>query len=525
MSANGQGRIARLGIGAVVGTSALLALVALVALNWLVARPGVRVRFDLTRGEQNSLSTAAQGVVDGLQEPVTIDVFFRPEEGPLLQVADQVQQRTRRLLRTFEETSAGRIELRFNDTRDAQAIQERSFELRLRGFENCLVVSVGDRRQVVRLVGDLASFDPGKPPPDPQPARILSFDAERAIVKAILEVTTGDQLELYFTAGRGESDPFGEGPEGLEELRKLLADEGLRVSRWNSVEDGPIPADCACLTIVAPQDGFDDATIDAIESYVKGGGRLVVAPHPFDPALEQSRLPELVERFGIELSPGLVCQPHRDPATGAFGVGVQETSLFAVLPSNLTNHPMLAPILREQRFFVVSGTHPVRLVSQPPGGSASVLYRSTANGSWLEAYRASERPPFNFLPDPDEDQGRRFDLGVAAVFPVEGADAPAALEQRPEGRVVVLGSSPALQNALFANNSDFLRNLYNWVLDREYRILISAKDPAVVRFSPGDVDRVVTVSRVAWGWLPLGCVVLGLLTAFLRTRGGPTRKR
>lgn len=525
MSSTGQGRIARLGIGAVVGTSALLALVALVALNWLAARPGVRVRFDLTRGEQNSLSTAAQGVVNALQEPVTIDVFFRPEEGPLVRVADQVQQRTRRLLRTFAETSAGRIELRFNDTRDAQAIQERTFELRLRGFENCLVVSVGDRRQVVRLVGDLATFDPGKPPPDPQPARILSFDAERAIVKAILEVTTGDRLELYFTAGRGEADPFGEGPDGLEELRKLLADEGLRVNRWNSAEDGPIPEDCACLTIVAPQDGFDDETIDAIEAYVKGGGRLVIAPHPFDPALEQSRIPVLVERFGMEVLPGLVCQPYRDQATGAIGGGVPDTQGFPILPANLTNHPMLAPILREQRFFLVLSTHPVRLVSQPPGGSASVLFRSSANGSWLEAYRADEQPPWNYLPDPDEDQGRRFDLGVAAVFPVSDADLPAALEQRPEGRVVVLGSAPALQNSLFAYNSDFLRNLYNWVLDREYRILISAKDPAIVRFSPSDAEKVVTVNRVAWGWLPLGCVVLGLLTAFLRTRGGPRGRR
>ena len=62
LSAIGQGRLARFGIGVQVALSGLLALAAVLMINWLAARPGVRQRFDLTATSQNTLSTATMGV-------------------------------------------------------------------------------------------------------------------------------------------------------------------------------------------------------------------------------------------------------------------------------------------------------------------------------------------------------------------------------------------------------------------------------------------------------------------------------
>ncbi|MDP6739100.1 MAG: hypothetical protein QF404_03695, partial [Planctomycetota bacterium] len=91
----------------------------------------------------------------------------------------------------------------------------------------------------------------------------------------------------------------------------------------------------------------------------------------------------------------------------------------------------------------------------------------------------------------------------------------------PQARIVVLGSSMAFTNGAFRYNQDLLRNVFNWVLDREYRLSISARNPDV-RLIPVDKRETALplLSRLAWGYLPGLCLLLGVLVAFLRARGG-----
>lgn len=524
-----QGALARLGIWTQVLVTSVLALAAVLMVNWLTARPALRVRADLTATGQNTVGTATRGVLDRLQDEVTIDVFFRPEEAPLTAVAFAAQDRTRRLLLTLREAAEGRIVVRENDTTDLREIEARQRELKLRGFENCLVVSQGEQREVLRLRGDLAVFDPGRPRPNPAPARIVEFHAERAIVKGILSVTRGDVRDVYFTIGHGERELFDEQVGGMSELESMLADEGLRANRWSPVEDGPLPEDCACLSIVGPTEGLADSTLDQIESWVRAGGRLVVAPNPDDRAMQKSGLPGLLERFQIEVQPGIVCQPYPDPQTGRPAAGAEAVSSFWVLPENMALHPLLAPIRDDRRSFVMAGCHPVRVTGQPRQGVSSPLFTSTAD-AWVDYFErlpTGEYSP-NWKPDPDagEPVGRKFQLAVASSFRPEGGEVPAALEEEVEARLVVVGSSYAFANDAARFNTDFLRNVYNWVLDREFRVSISPRDPDLRLVPPEDQARVLPrVNQFAWGWLPGLCLVLGLATALLRSRGGPTRRR
>lgn len=519
----GQGRASRYGIGVMVAVSSVLALVALLAVNWLAGRPGIRARWDLTRAEQNTLSTATRGVLDRLEEDVEIHVLFRPGSDPrIAAVVGAVQVRTNRMLALFRDSSRDRIELIRHDLSDASTTMQVLNDLGLVGWENCIVVRSGQRREVLRLSGDLAVLDGGQPPPDPRPASIISFDAESSIVTAILEVTSGDQLDVYFTVGLGEASIVDDGPTGLSRLERLLAEQGLRVNRWNPVEDGALPEDCACLAIMAPRAQLSADVMDAVEAYVRKGGRLVVAPAPSDDALAASRIGELTERFGLEVLPGIVCQPVLNSQFGTLNVGLPEVSQFYINPARISQHPMLAPIRENARTFRVSGSHPVRRVRQPERGHAAMLFTSEHSPpmtSWIELMRTGDTP-WNWEPDPDEQQNRPVDLGAAVVLDAE-LDTPAALEERPEGRMVLLGSAVAFQNALADDNQDLLNNIFNWVLDREFRLLISPRDPHVVKFPPDAQDSVTAVNRIAFAWIPLSCVLAGVLTALLRARGGP----
>jgi hypothetical protein len=352
----------------------------------------------------------------------------------------------------------------------------------------------------------------------------VEFAAERALISAMLKVTRGAAREVYFIVGHGEREVDDTTSSGLSELDRQLAQDGLGVSRWNPLTDGPIPEDCACLALIGATDALSDELLDSIEAWVRSGGRLVLVPHPEDAVLATSRVGELSARFGIEIQEGIVCQPVVDPQTGRLSVGDPKVSSFAVSPHNMAGHPLVLPIKRAERSFVVSGTHPVRRTAQPAGGVTSPLFFSSAE-SWVDGFQPGRTgPTLDFRPDPAlEATGRRFELALASMFPPVDAAPQPAMEEKPQARLVVLGSSMAFTNGAFRYNQDLLRNVFNWVLDREYRLSISARNPDV-RLIPVDKRETALplLSRMAWGYLPGLCLLLGILVASLRARAGTT---
>lgn len=512
----GQGRLARLGIGAQVALTGALALAAVLMLNWLAARPGVRQRFDLTAEDQNSLSTATTGVLERLPGEVTVDVFFRDEPGPLRRVAESAMARTQRLLGLYRDLSNGKVRLRANDMGDTALIDQRRRDLRLRGIENCLVLSHGDAREVLTLNGDLATFDPGRPPPNYESARIKEYRGERAITGGLLEVTRGEELHVYFTTGHGELEIPDTGQAGLDSLVGLLQDEGLRVHRWNPLEDGPLPEDCACLSVLNPADRLADDTLDQIETHVRRGGRLVVAPHSGDERLRNSGLNDLLRRFDLEVQEGIVCQFRRDPNTNQPVTGDGTVAFFPINPANMARHSLVEPFRAAGRTFVMHMAHPVRVLAQPQGGLSAPLFTSEV-ASWVDT-------DLDFTPQEGvERMGSKFDLAIASQFPPAEAEEAGALEENPQARIVLVGGAYAFTNSIYQHNADFLRNLYNWALDREYRISMSPRDPDLRLWPQGRLENLPSFNQIAWGWLPGLCLLLGILFAVLRARGGPRR--
>lgn len=515
---DGQGRLARLGIGTQVVLSGALALAAVLMVNWLAGRPGMRQRYDLTESSQNTLSTATMGVLSRLPGEVTVDTFLPDIEHPILrQVSLMAWERSSRLLALYEDLAGERVRVRHNDMSNTAAVQERMRELRLRGLEPCLVLSYEGAREVVLLNGDLATFDPGQPNPqlpNPRPPRILEFRGERAITQALLKVTRGEELAVYFTTGHQELEIPDTGEFGLDELHGMLMEEGLRVGRWNPNEDGPLPEDCACLVLLDPKDALADGTIEQVVAYVERGGRLVVAPPANDEALERSRLADVLEPFQLEVLPGWVCQPRPHPTTGRPIYGAQEVALFPIHPNNMRRHPLVEPFRASGRTFYMSGAHPVRVAGQPRQGVSSPLFQSEV-AAWVDAL------PYDFTPAPGEAQGRQFELAAASQFRPEGLETEGALQEQAQARIVVIGSSFAFANAIFETNYDFLRNVFNWALDREYRLSMSPRDPDLRRWPEDKLENLPALGRLAWLWIPALCFGLGVLFAYLRARGGP----
>ena len=522
MSAKGRtGTLTRTWIGLQVGLTTLLALAAVLLVNYLAGRPGIRQRIDLTEKNLNTLSTATRGVLRRVEAPVQIDVFFRPEEGPISRVAGEVMERTFRLLVLFareaDSIEGGTdLEIVTHDLRDPVAVQARLDELRLRGFENCLVVSNGERREVLRLVGDLAEFDPGRPKEMGfVPASIVSFDAEAAIVQAVLKVSDGAVPKVYFTNGHGERDLYDlDDKTQLGELHTNLVQDGFDAAWWQFDEDGPVPDDCAALAIIGPTAPFSEPEFEAVTRYVEGGGRLVIASPNSPEDLERSSVPELLDHYGMSISSGIVAQPYVD-AGGNVTYGDPRNVAFRVLPDQMLPHAITDPLRQGGRSIVLSFVHQLRLVRQPERGGGRPFLRSIPL-TWLD------QAPNDFQPDAETEAEGPFDIGIVMTLPAgDGTVGP--LEQKREGRLVVVGSADAFCSQWADNNADFLRNTFNWAASRDYRVSISPRDPDQRRLPLGESDVVARVLQIVrWG-VPALCLVLGLVTAFVRRSRGPRK--
>lgn len=514
------GWLSRLGIGAQVLVSAVLALAAVLLVNWLAARPGIRQRVDLTAASSNTLSTATLGVIERLTTDIQVDILYRPMNAPLTNLGQDAILRTDKLLVLMEEAAGGRIAIQNVDTSDQEAWTLRQQELRLRGYENGLVISNGDRREFLALSGDLAVFDLGNPVPESYvPPRIQQFDAERAIVGAILDVTKGAEQHVYFTYGYGELDALDSTENaGLGLLTDELERDGLRVHRWNFLEDGPLPEDCAAVAVVGPQAGWPDDMYAEVVDFVEAGGRLLVAAETVPELLRKSDVPDLLAHFGLEVSEGRVMRPFLDRRTGMVVQGQQECEVHFVTGDLMSGHPMLAALRGAGESFAAPIAHRVQVGEQPPDGVAQNLFRSTPD-SWLDA------PPCD----------RRYDAQLDGVFgsfplaatvqrpPMVEVPTPVGLGSIPEVRVVALGSEAMMTNAALQNPqfraADVLRAAFNWLLDREHRITVPPRDPDQ-RFLPRDrPESFVLVVNTAQYYLPLAALVAGLLVWLRRTRG------
>lgn len=522
----GQSKVARLGIGAQVALTGLLALAAVLMINWLAARPQVRVRWDLTETEQNTLSTATQGVLDQLPAEVTIDVFFREEAGPLAGVAGIIMARAQRMLGLFRELSYGNVRVRYNDTTDADLIEERKKALRLHGIENCLVVSYQGHREVVRVKGDLGTIDPGQPDPRLpgfREPRLVEDRIERAVSAAILKVTKGDALEVVFLSGHSPVfDTSDETAEGMSLVRDMLMDEeGFLVNRWNPNEGDPFPDSAALIAVVGPSDPLSDETLAKLGEFVQDGGRLVVASPPLDADLERSRLNELLTPLKLEIQEGLVCQLFRDPSTGQELDGHARVAMYGVNPNNMGQHELMRPFRSSARSFLMNGCHPVRFTGQPHQGTNATLFTSEIQ-AWVDLPNAEGNYDLRF--GEGEPNSRKFSLAAASRFRPDGTDTVAALEAKSESRVVVVGSANSFNNQHFEANRDFVRNIFNWALAREYRLSISPKNPDLRLWPDEKLDQLPSFARLVQILMPGLCLILGIVFAVLRSRGGITKK-
>ena len=502
--------------------NAVLAIAAAGTLVWLAGRPGLRARLDLTLNQENTLDANAREVIDNLPEPVRVDVFFRPQAPPIDALVAEIQGRMFELLVLAEEHAPDRLQLVNHPYLPPGAggaeLQAEMHALGVHDF-NVFVVSAGERRAQVSLLGDVAEIDLGNPSPDRgqfRPPSLVEFRGLESLVEALLRVSQGERPLAVFSTGHGERAIFEDGDRNLGRLHTALLQDGFRVETWDPQEDGAVPEGTSVLAVVGSEEPFSEQAAGWIADYVRSGGSLVAAPSLF-PVGGPTSVEGMLATMGIVTQPGFVCRPVINSAGMPVYGDPRSAEVLVRAAGMQPRHPVTRPLREGDRRVRLTFSHAFERGTPPQGGVLRELLR-TDEYTWLEFPDAQGKPDWAW--NQGVEREGPFTLAMASVFPpVEVGPVPLGTTSAVrECRVLGLGSPEGLANALFDTNRDLLLNAFNWAASREFRVSVT---PRVMDQRRIDITQDRTLFRlnlICLGALPLLCLGLATFAAWRRKR-------
>jgi ABC-type uncharacterized transport system involved in gliding motility auxiliary subunit len=434
--------------GAVASVSVVVMLGILIAANYLSSRRNQR--WDLTANSINSLSEQSEKVLSGLDAPMKLIVF------------DQRLNfdRHRERLDQYGQTSR-QVSVEYIDAAQ-DPVRTRTYEIEA---VPTLVVEYKGRTE-----------------------KVISLD-ERGITGAIIRVVTGEQRKMYFVQGHGEKDPAGMDETGYSEVVQFLSADNIAVEPLVMTQKAEVPADATIVAIAGPTTDFLDQEIEALKTYLAGGGRLLMMLDPAVDAADQQtpKLVALAREWGAEIGSNVVLDLS----------GRSESATVVVAPPPYPPHQITE---RFRVFTVFPLARSVKQAANPPSGRTVEPLVQTSEAGWAETDIQALRSGGGELQmNPEQgDIPGPVSIGVAVSTPAPPEEpeegAPAA---PPQTRLAIFGDSDFASNAAARSggNVNFFVNTVNWLSAQENLIAIRPREPGDSRLTITSLQ-----ARAVW-WL------------------------
>ncbi|MBR0671290.1 GldG family protein [Neoroseomonas soli] len=294
--------------------SSLLGVVAAAALavgvNMLVDRLAPRARVDLTQQRLYTLSDGTRSVLQGLQDPVTLRLFYSRRLGSAVPAYGSYAERVRAMLEEYVAVSGGKVRLEVFDPEPFSETEDRALAYGLQGVP----VDQSGEQIYFGLAGvNLLDDERTIPFFQPERERFLEFDLTRLVYElsnprrpAIGVMSSlplnGDPRMMMMMRGSPQAQPYAV----MQTLRQFY-----------TVQDVPLDAqriaDEVQVLLVAHPQNLPDATQYAIDQFVMRGGKLIVFvdPHSEGQAMRPgpggqpntrtaSNLDRLLNAWGVE---------------------------------------------------------------------------------------------------------------------------------------------------------------------------------------------------------------------------------
>ncbi|MBI3178966.1 MAG: GldG family protein [Deltaproteobacteria bacterium] len=356
-----------------------------------------------------------------------------------------------------------------------------------------------------------------------QDARAKDF-SEQELTNAVIKVTEQKALTVAFLVGHGElSTDDEQAAEGLKGIATAIEAEGykvetlslqkgaqpggdkvkLNVDPHGHAEPAPaleVPRHVAVLVVAGPRGKLLPAEMQALEAFLKRGGRLVLLAE----AGAETGIEKLARQWKIELNNDIVVDTNM--INRLSGLGPAEPLIF---PSEEGEHPATREMVAPAVFGTASTLNVVA------GGEAGVDARPllvTGESAWGETA----------LKDGTAERDAKDHLGPAPVAAVAVKQIPSTELERSadEARLVVFGDADWVSNRYYQmqGNTDLFLNTLNWLAEQEGKITIRPKSRAASSlFLTGEQFGVLKF--VSMDILPVLLVAAGLGIVLIRRRG------
>jgi ABC-type uncharacterized transport system involved in gliding motility auxiliary subunit len=440
-----SGRNARL--GSLAAASVVVVLALLVAINYLAKRHNKR--WDWTAAHQYSLSDQTKKVLHGLQRPMRVRVYARPDEfGRFRERLDEYQYESNQL----------KVEYIDPERRPTLANQDKVVQM------NTVVIDYDGRTERV------------------------TTDTEQALTNAIIKIIQGKQNKLYFVQGHGERSPDDSERTGYSTIAGLLASENFATDKLVLAQQRQVPADAGVVVVAGPKEDFFPAEIEALKAYLTKGGKVLflLDPRERSDSPQLTNLVALVKDWGIEVGDNVVINVPADVQVKD-GEAIDVSALASlpnsdgtfVLAAKYDPHPIV------QGFRILTAYRLARSVSAVASSgdrrSAQNVVETTET-SWAETDIKRLTSSGQVAREPAKgDKAGPISIAAAVSAPISETPAPDPKDQkdRPETRLVVFGDSDFGSNGLlgFQGNHNLFMNTVSWLAQQENLIAIRPRDP------------------------------------------------
>ena len=419
--------------GAIATAGVLVALVIVVAVNWIANRQNKR--WDLTASRQNSLAEQTVKILQSLDAPVKFTVFDQQTNF----------ERFRTRLEAYRYNSP-QVTVEYIDP-DMKPVEARAAGIEAYGT---VVVNYKDKTE-----------------------RVTS-DSEQDLTNALIKAMSTMERKVYYLQGHGEREPNKTERDGYSAVSGSLRKDNYMVERLVLAQMKDVPDDATVVLVAGPTTDILPAEADALRRYLAKGGKLMVM---LDPPIGANAAPlplleGILKEWGV--TPGRNVVVDVSGATNDPSIAVAATyPLHAITErfATLTIYPLARGIDVVEGG--VDGRVPQKIVE-------------TTRGSWAESNLASLTGDAGVsMDEASGDKPGPIALAVAVSAPVEGAAAtstpPATGETlKPETRVVVFGDSDFPSNAYggVPGNMNLFANTISWLAQQENLIAIRPTEAA-----------------------------------------------
>ena len=436
--------------GAIASVSVLIVLGILIAVNYLSTKENKR--WDLTSNKQYTLSDQTVKLLKGLDAPVKIMVFDKPENF----------DNSRSRLDAYEYNGGSKVNVEYVDA-DKRPVETKQFDVQTYGT---IVIQYKGRTEHV------------------------TSNTEQDVTNALIKVINPQTKKVYFLQGHGEKDFASSDRAGYSGIADALKRDNYQYDKLVLAQTNEIPKDATEIIIAGPKSDLLDSETMLLKEYLNKQGKLLVMLDPPENLKQPAPMPNIV---GLLKDWGL-------NATMSVVVDVSGRTSVATVPvaaPPYPGHPITDRFNLLTMFPLARAITPVMGNAQRPAQS----FVQTSPRSWAETTFSELEDTKSLAPEPEKgDLTGPVSIAAAVSVPASSpepkpaANAPDQDEKKPETRVAAIGDSDFASNAYLGveGNSDLFMNTVNWLAQQENLISIRPREAA---------DRRITVTANQMTWL------------------------